>query len=94
MTTSRIPTPSVSQKSEMLGTNTINQISRQAHPASSAVRNRRLAFTIEETCDLLGGISPRSLSRLEERGFLRSSKALRRKLYPLSELERFLNNTL
>lgn len=57
-------------------------------------RKARLAFNTKDTCGLLGGISIRSLRRLELGGHICCSKALGRKLFPLSEIERFLNNTL
>jgi len=53
----------------------------------------KLALTTREACEALGGISPRSLARLEARSLIRSSKALRHKLWPVSEINRFLEET-
>lgn len=54
---------------------------------------KRLAYNTEQTCFMLGGVCPRTLKRLEQRGLIRSSKALGIRLYPASELERFLRET-
>ena len=53
----------------------------------------RLAYTMGETAQILG-ISYISCHRLLKRGLLRSSTALRIKLIPHSEIERFLKATL
>ena len=53
----------------------------------------RLAYTMEETADLLG-VSYITVHRLLKRGLLRSSNALRHKLIPRTEIERFLAETL
>jgi len=53
----------------------------------------RLAHTTEQTCEMLGGISRVSLWRLEKRGLIKASKALRMKLYARTEIERFLEAT-
>ncbi len=52
----------------------------------------RLALTAKEAARALG-VSTRTLSRLGERGLLRSSKALRTKLYAVTEINRFLEET-
>ncbi len=53
----------------------------------------RLAYTMQETADILG-ISYISVHRLLKRGLLKSSTALRHKLIPASEIERFLESTI
>ncbi|MGA2802382.1 MAG: helix-turn-helix domain-containing protein [Verrucomicrobiota bacterium] len=53
----------------------------------------RLAFTMQETADILG-VSYVTVHRWLKCGLLRSSSALRHKLIPLSEIERFLKDTL
>ena len=53
----------------------------------------RLAYTMEETAQILG-VSYITIHRLLKRGKLRSSSALRHKLIPMSEIERFLKSTL
>ena len=53
----------------------------------------RLAYTMAETARILG-ISYISVHRLLKRGLLKSSTALRHKLIPKTEIERFLNSNL
>jgi excisionase family DNA binding protein len=53
----------------------------------------RLAYSMAETAELLG-LSYQTVYRLNKRGLLNSSSALRHKLFPLSEIERFLQSTL
>ena len=53
----------------------------------------RLAYSAKEVCQSLG-ISAKTLSRLEQRGLIRHSAAVRKKLYPRREIERFLAETL
>jgi predicted DNA-binding transcriptional regulator AlpA len=53
----------------------------------------RLAFTTEETATALG-IDRTSVWRLVKRGLLRPSKALRTPLFPRSEIQRFLAETI
>ena len=52
----------------------------------------KLAYTRTEAAELLG-INPISLDRLAKRGLINPSRALRRPLYPHSELLRFLEET-
>lgn len=52
----------------------------------------KLAYTRVEAAKLLN-TSAASIDRLTSRGLLRPSRALRRPLYSLSELERFLRET-
>lgn len=58
--------------------------------STASLGGDQIAYTAQEAALALGGISVRSLTRLEERGRLKSCKALRRKLYSRRELERFL----
>jgi hypothetical protein len=51
-----------------------------------------LAFTREHAAAMLD-ISPVSLDRLVKRGLIRPSRALRRPLFALTELRRFLIDT-
>jgi len=53
----------------------------------------RLAYTMQETAKILG-VSYITIHRLLKRGLLHSSSALRHKLIPGSEIERFLKATL
>lgn len=52
----------------------------------------RLAFNAKETAQTLG-ISLVSLWRLEKRGLLKPSRALRTPLWSRTEIERFLGDT-
>jgi excisionase family DNA binding protein len=53
----------------------------------------RMAYSVKETAVLLG-VSYMTVHRLLKRGLLHSSSALRHKLIPASEIERFLKDTL
>ncbi|HMJ90398.1 MAG TPA: helix-turn-helix domain-containing protein [Candidatus Acidoferrum sp.] len=52
----------------------------------------KLALTRVEAADALN-ISPATLDRLVKRGLLRPSRALRRPLFAIAEIERFLRET-
>jgi DNA-binding transcriptional MerR regulator len=52
----------------------------------------QLAYTRTEAAKLLG-INPITLDRLAKRGLIRPSRAIRRPLYPHTELVRFLEET-
>ena len=52
----------------------------------------KLAFTRVEVAEALG-ISAVTVDRLVKRGLLRPSRATRRPLFPIWELERFLRET-
>lgn len=52
----------------------------------------RLAFSMQETADMLG-LSYQTVWRLTQRGLLKSSSALRHKLFSREEIERFLRST-
>ena len=49
----------------------------------------RLAFTMRETAAIIG-VNYQTVYRLNKRGLLKSSSALRTKLFPLAEIQRFL----
>jgi excisionase family DNA binding protein len=70
-----------------MNTPTIEPIGNAAPPTE------RLAFSIHETAATLG-LSYHTVLRLLKRGLLRSSNALRHKLIPRSEIERFLRETM
>jgi len=61
--------------------------------SASASQLPRLAYTMEETAKILG-VSYITVHRLIKRGLLRSSSALRHKLIPTTEIQRFLKSTL
>ena len=63
----------------------------QNNPESSA-GVPKLALTREEAAIALG-ISAATIDRLTERGLLKPSRATRRPLFPVSEIERFLKET-
>lgn len=52
----------------------------------------KLALTRLEAAEAIG-ISPATLDRLTQRGLLRPSRATRRPLYAVKEIERFLKAT-
>ena len=52
----------------------------------------KLALSRVEAADALN-ISPATIDRLVKRGLLRPSRALRRPLFPIAEIERFLRET-
>jgi predicted site-specific integrase-resolvase len=52
----------------------------------------KLALTRKEAASALG-ISAVTIDRLTERGLLKPSRATRRPLFPVTEIERFLNET-
>ena len=53
----------------------------------------RLAYTMRETAKILG-VSYITVHRLLKRGKLRASDAIRNKVIPLSEIERFLRESI
>ncbi len=77
---------------------------KEKQPVAAAVEDRfdkqttertpvpRLAYSMEETAEALG-VSYITVWRLVQRGLLKSSTALRHKLIPVSEIERFLKTT-
>src|SRR5450432_3013407 len=56
-------------------------------------KNKRLSYTMRETAEILG-VSYITVHRLLKRGLLKNSKALRNKIIPATEIERFLKETL
>src|SRR5256714_11955975 len=54
----------------------------------------RLAFTIEETAHILGGVCPKTVRRLIARKLLHPSRALRCPLIPIWEIVRYLSETM
>ena len=57
-----------------------------------SVPANKLALSRAEAAEALG-ISPVTLDRLTQRGLLKPSRATRRPLYPVWEIERFLRDT-
>jgi len=53
----------------------------------------KLAYTVDETAQALG-LSSITVYRLLTRGVLKSSGALRHKVIPVTEIQRFLTDTL
>jgi excisionase family DNA binding protein len=53
----------------------------------------RLAYSMKEAAEILG-VSYITMHRLIARGLIKSSSALRTKLIPKSELERFLRDSM
>ena len=52
----------------------------------------RLAYTRREAAKVIG-VSPITIDRLTKRGLLKPSRATRKPLYPIWEIERFLRET-
>lgn len=52
----------------------------------------KIALTRAEAAEAIG-VSPITIDRLTKRGLLKPSRATRRPLYSVKELERFLNET-
>jgi hypothetical protein len=52
----------------------------------------KLAFSRQEAAEAIG-VSPVTIDRLTARGLLKPSRATRRPLFPVAELERFLRET-
>ena len=61
-------------------------------PAKATNSRPRLSYGRIEAAEILG-VKPITIDRLAKRGLLRPSRATRRPLYPLWELERFLRET-
>jgi hypothetical protein len=61
-------------------------------PSPTVSTRPRLAYGRVEAAEILG-VKPVTVDRLAKRGLLRPSRATRRPLYPLWELERFLRET-
>ena len=59
---------------------------------SNDTKKERLGFSIHETADALG-ISYISVIRLVQRGKLKSVRALKTRIIPRAEIERFLSET-
>ena len=62
------------------------------NPTATAAPIPRLAFTMRETAGILG-VSYITVHRLLKRGKLRASDALRNKVIPKTEIERFLKES-
>ena len=56
-------------------------------------KTERLAYSMKEAAEALG-VSYISMHRMLKRGLIRSSSAMRTKVIPKAELERFLKATL
>lgn len=64
-----------------------------SHTLPSTPPNRpRLSYGRVEAAEILG-VDPATVDRLAKRGLLRPSRATRRPMYPIWELERFLRDT-
>lgn len=61
-------------------------------PEATQGSAKKLALSRVEAADTLG-VSPVTVDRLTARGLLRPSRATRRPLYPVWEIERFLRDT-
>lgn len=61
-------------------------------PDRSNTHNVKLALSREEAAQAIG-VSAITVDRLTKRGLLRPSRATRRPLFPVWEIERFLRDT-
>lgn len=61
-------------------------------PTPTVSGNTKLALSREEAAHAIG-VSAITVDRLTKRGLLRPSRATRRPLYPVWEIERFLRET-
>jgi len=66
-----------------------SQTTATHNPTATATPLPRLAYTMRETAAILG-VSYITVHRLLKRGKLRACDALRNKVIPLTEIERFL----
>ena len=62
------------------------------NPDTASTPQTKLALSREETAQTLG-VSAITVDRLALRGLLRPSRATRRPLYPIWEIERFLRDS-
>jgi hypothetical protein len=63
-----------------------------SNPVQSTAQNLKLALTREEAAHAIC-VSAHTVDRLTKRGLLRPSRATRRPVYPIWEIERFLRDT-
>jgi len=63
-----------------------------SNPDQSHPQSLKLALSREEAAGALG-VSAKTVDRLTKRGLLRPSRATRRPLYPIWEMERFLRDS-
>ena len=63
------------------------------NPTATADSLPRLAFTMKETAEILG-VSYITVHRLLKRGKIRASDAIRNKVIPRTEIERFLRDSI
>ena len=62
------------------------------NPVQSTTQTLKLALSREEAAHAIG-VSAITVDRLTKRGLLRPSRATRRPLFPVWEIERFLRDT-
>lgn len=71
----------------------MNELSPNSKSDNASQTLPRLAYTMQETADILG-LSYITVHRLLKRGHLKSCSALRHKLISMKEIERFLRDTM
>lgn len=71
---------------------TIRQILCPVTHATSSPSLPKVGYTRDEAAKMLG-ISVESLTRLAARGLIKPSRALRRLIYSVEEMERFMKDT-
>ena len=75
-------------------TNQVDGVAALAAIAAIKLNKGPSAVKAKQACELLGGISRKTLSRWVKAGHIRSSKAMRHTLIPVTEIERFLKETM
>jgi hypothetical protein len=63
-----------------------------SNPVQTSTQNPKLALSREEAAHAIGA-SAHTVDRLTKRGLLRPSRATRRPVYPVWEIERFLRDS-
>jgi len=84
----RIPTATAVNQATEMKTNSKAEIASDLSPNGLP----RLAYTMRETAEILG-VSYITVHRLLKRGKLRACDALRNKVIPRTEIERFLRQS-
>jgi hypothetical protein len=67
---------------------------RKANPFANTSPPLRGALKFDDALEYLGGIHPATLRRLIKRGLIRSNRKLRHHIFPIKELDRYLEEGL
>lgn len=70
---------------------TETQIAPSTNTSLPGANHEKLAYSVKETCQILGGIDRGTLYRLEKRGLIRPVPHIRRnRIFTAKEINRFL----